>query len=497
MEDPQAGVLIEIVGILEDVLADIFYTRIPVLLDRHRSQRIRMMVTTRIERIREETARNGSLFQPAREGRPSEFTWKARGIFQAVIRQFRLDFLRHLRNDEIRSIVFLSIQLDHVPLSTLPSLNSPDEKQASGESILLAPSAPENPATGLGDSGPPDALAPQPAQPMAQVSEVRQPGLHPEPLIQTQEDEVPLPPRPVPDEARPGTAVHSRNALPGNFYLDYFGFECMPFNNTPDSHFYFPTQKHEEALSRLLYAISERKGFVMISGEIGSGKSTLCRTLLAQLPREVKTALITHTHIDADLLLQAISEDLGLETRDRNRYEILQRLNEYLIEQLAAGCTVCIIIDEAQNLSPAALEEVRMVSNLETEQEKLVQLILLGQPDLRDKIRLPQLRQLRQRISVQYHLEPLDCAEAVGYIRHRLKVANPAQTLNFTRRAMIEAYRYSGGVPRLINSLCDNALLTAFTRQTRTITHGLIREAGQDLDLEPQTTGLAHFFKFW
>jgi len=207
--------------------------------------------------------------------------------------------------------------------------------------------------------------------------------------------------------------------------------------------------------------------------------------------------LITHTHLDASQLVQAIAEDLGLSVHGKTRYEILQRLNEYLIEQLAAGCTVCIIIDEAQNLSPAALEEVRLISNLETEQEKLVQLILLGQPELRDKIRLPEMRQLRQRISVQYHLEPLCLSETLGYIRHRLKVGNPKQALDFTRGAMSEAHRYAGGVPRLINSLCDNALLTAYTRQTRAITRGLIREAGRDLDLEPQITGLAQFFRFW
>jgi general secretion pathway protein A len=155
-----------------------------------------------------------------------------------------------------------------------------------------------------------------------------------------------------------------------------------------------------------------------------------------------------------------------------------------LIEQLAQGAIVCVIIDEAQNLSTEALEEVRMISNLETEQEKLVQLILLGQPELRDKIRLPSMEQLRQRISVQYHLEPLSQEETSVYIQHRLRVASPTEPLRFKSRAMAEVYRHSGGVPRLINNLCDNALLTLYTRQQRVVTPRIVREAARDLNLD-------------
>lgn len=297
--------------------------------------------------------------------------------------------------------------------------------------------------------------------------------------------------------AQEAVAGSSPRALFGNFYQDYFGFEAMPFNNTLDTHFFFPSDKHQEALSRLIYAISERKGFVMISGAIGSGKSTLCRVLLGQLPREVKTAVITQTQLTSEQLVHAIAEDFGIATNGLSRYDTLLKLNDWLIAQLAAGATPVLIIDEAQNLSVEVLEEVRMITNLETEQEKLLQLILLGQPELRQKVRLPELRQLRQRISVQYHLEPLSRQETKDYIAHRLKIANPSRTLHFKKGAMAEAYLYSGGVPRLINTLCDQALLAAFTAETRDVTARMVRDIARDLELEQSAGSVGSFFRFW
>jgi len=534
--------LIEIEGTLKDVLPEVFQTRLPPILEQRREERVWMVVTTLVGARRKEAVQRGSFFRPARPGQPAEFTWLAGGLLHTVIRQFRLDFVRHLSPEELCSRVWLAIvahglnEADKAPSADpdpgpepLPAAprgvesaasrtlwNPPQAPQATASPALGSPlpapfysptaeqSAPlaeplaEPLAPAAGPESALESAAPARERQGAVIidasSELAQPAAaeapSEEPSPNAPREAAKAAPRASPPSWKPGE-------LPGNFYQDFFGFEFMPFNNTPDSHFFFPTEKHQEALSRLLYAISERKGFVLISGEVGAGKSTLCRTLISQLPREVQTALITHTHLDASQLVQAIAEDLGLSVHGKTRYEILQRLNEYLIEQLAAGCTVCIIIDEAQNLSPAALEEVRLISNLETEQEKLVQLILLGQPELREKIRLPEMRQLRQRISVQYHLDPLSQGETLGYIRHRLKVGNPKQALDFTRGAMSEAHRYAGGVPRLINSLCDNALLTAYTRQTRAITRGLIREAGRDLDLEPQITGLAQFFRFW
>jgi type II secretory pathway predicted ATPase ExeA len=195
--------------------------------------------------------------------------------------------------------------------------------------------------------------------------------------------------------------------------------------------------------------------------------------------------------------LRVIAEDLGLVSGGLARHEVVHALHEYLVRQLAADCTVCIIIDEAQNLSADALEELRMISNLETEREKLVQLILLGQPGLRETMGLPRLKQLRQRVAVQFHLEPLTRGETFGYIAHRLKKAGPKRKVRFPRAVMDEVWRYSGGVPRVINTLCDSALLSGFTQRTTKITRRMVREASRDLDLAPQHGGLAQFFKFW
>lgn len=529
------GIILEVQGVLNQVLPGVFRERLPVILANYRNMPVRLMITTQLDRIDDERRREGNYYLPARDGQPVAFTWKAAGAFHAVIRRFRLDFLRHLSPVDLRSPIYLAIWLGEdataylteeiartaqLPASRPAAQPVRDSLLGEDTGAELRISAPDqvvrNPLRAPRIAASKAAMAqpaPQPAppRPAAQVIE----AIHsaPAPLADPAETAHPEPqhepqpataaPQPNPTSSAPPTPrpvvrpARTAAALPGNFYQDWFGFEHMPFNNTPDPRFFLPTEKHQEALSRLIYAISERKGFVMISGEIGSGKSTLCRTLLAQLPNEVKTALITHTHIDPEQLVRAIAEDLDLPVAGKSKYEILQTINHFLVEQLAAGCTVCIIIDEAQNLSPAALEEVRMISNLETEEEKLVQLILLGQPELRDKIRLPEMLQLRQRIAVQYHLEPLTRSETLDYIQHRIRVAGPTEPLQFRKRAMIEVFNYSRGVPRLINTLCDNALLTAYTRETREITPDIIREAARDLDLEDQNPGLAGLFRFW
>ena len=510
MAEKSLPTYLEIEGILGDVMPEIFRRHLPHLLDLHRTDRVQMLVTTQTANPREQMEHGGSSFRPGRGGDSAQFTWKARGVFHAVIRQFRLDFLRHLTPTDHRCQILLAIypeQMDWTTVEAAPEVKAPANEPTihadAGETQNRSQEIPPTPrraaasresqrnavaahgsTLGAGAWGEHGAAVPK----LEDEPETREP---PEPPQST-----PTSPARVIDATPPPTTTGAPSLL-GNLYQEFFGFDLMPFNNTPDSTFYFPTDKHQEALSRLLYAISERKGFVMISGEVGAGKTTLCRSLLKQLPNEVKTALITHTHLDAMQLVIAIAEDLGIEVDGMSRYEVLRALYDYLIRQLAQGCTVCIIIDEAQNLSPAALEEVRMISNLETEREKLVQLILLGQPELREKVRLPSMRQLRQRISVQYHLDPLTRRETVGYIRHRIKVANASGELHFRRAAMVEAFRYSGGVPRLINTLCDNALLTAFTRRKRTVTARMIAEAARDLDLDPQTGGLAQFFKVW
>lgn len=266
-------------------------------------------------------------------------------------------------------------------------------------------------------------------------------------------------------------------------YQEYFGFKTMPFNTTPDSRFFFPSSKHAEALASLIYAITEHKGFVVITGEVGSGKTTVCRTLLGKLDAGTNVLLITNTNITCDELYEILCARCGMDGMGMDKAKRLELFQDYLRRQHASGIDVLLIIDEAQNLRAEVLEEIRMLSNIETETEKLLQIILLGQPELRRRLALPELRQFRQRIVVTYHLMPLDRAEAVQYIFYRLKIAGGTDKVKFTRRAMDEVYIYSKGVPRVINILCDNALLTCFVRETRVITQKIVRETARELGL--------------
>jgi general secretion pathway protein A len=546
-------ILLEIQGVLNQTLPGVFRDRIPAILATRGNFFVQLLITTEIDRVEMERCRQGSFFVPARDNLPTRFTWKAGGALDAVLRRFRLEFLRHLGPSDRGRPIYMSIVACENAFAFLAEPVARQEPKApqaetvatparTASAVTPPPEAPWTERLSLHEEPAPSATPaerPEPpnapsapteetvlSAPMASDKQVEPSAPAPEgetlqepPIIAAAPDLASAPAAtPAPDLAAasdsadaPAPAVApaaepraparpvgaAPTPLPGNFYQDWFGFERMPFNNTPDPRFFLATEKHQEALSRLIYAISERKGFVMISGEIGSGKSTLCRTLLTQLPKTVRTALITHTHIDGEQLVRAIAEDLGLAVAGLDKHDVLRRINEYLIEQLAQGAIVCVIIDEAQNLSAEALEEVRMISNLETEQEKLVQLILLGQPELRDKICRPNMEQLRQRIAVQYHLLPLTRAETSEYIRHRLRVAGHAEPLHFRKRAMAEAYRCSGGVPRVINNLCDNALLTLYTRQQRVVTPQVIREAARDLNLERPSSGLRAFLDAW
>lgn len=259
-------------------------------------------------------------------------------------------------------------------------------------------------------------------------------------------------------------------------YHKFYGFKEDPFNMTPNSRFFFESARHMEALSTLVYAIAARKGFVVITGEIGSGKTTVCRTLLNRLDATTQTALITNTHISGKDLLITILEDLEVEYRPGSKSRLLSQLNQYLIEQLRMDNNVVLIIDEAQNLKPAVLEEVRMLSNLETENEKLIQIIFLGQPELKKKLGLPGLEQLRQRIAVFYHLTPLSEEETRHYVQHRLAVACEKKRELFTDKAVNVVYHFSKGVPRLINQICDSALLSGFIYEKHTIDEDLMLE---------------------
>ncbi|MDK2971826.1 MAG: ral secretion pathway protein [Candidatus Sumerlaeota bacterium] len=246
-------------------------------------------------------------------------------------------------------------------------------------------------------------------------------------------------------------------------YLDHYGFQREPFNITPDSRFLFSSTRHKEAMAALLYGIEQRKGFIALTGEIGSGKTTICRTLLKELRRDdIRLALILNPQLDDLELLQAINAEYGIPHTSTSKRELLDELNGFLLEEYEKGNNCVLIIDESQRLSPVALEQVRLISNLELEDTKLIQIGLVGQPELDDLLHLPELEQLNQRITVRYHIDPLDFDEMEEYIVHRLHIAEPEHPVSFSPKALKAIYQYSGGIPRKINVLCDRCLLITF-----------------------------------
>ena len=266
-------------------------------------------------------------------------------------------------------------------------------------------------------------------------------------------------------------------------YQEFFGFDKMPFNNTPDTRFFFHSEQHQEALSTLLYAVNERKGFMLMTGEIGAGKTTVCRAFLNRLEANTKVAVITNTRLTERQLLQSICEEFGLWIPGSvGKVTLFNELNTFLVDQYRQGSNTVLVVDEAQNLRPEVLEEVRLISNLETEQDKLIQIILMGQPELRDIVELPELKQLKQRIVLRYHLYPLSEREAQAYVFHRLKVAGAGGNLKFSRSALQLVHQYSGGIPRVVNILCDNALLLAFVHESKKISEGIVQEVIRDLE---------------
>jgi len=260
-------------------------------------------------------------------------------------------------------------------------------------------------------------------------------------------------------------------------YFKYFEFKEPPFNLTPNSRFFFEGNKHKEALNSLFYAINQRKGFIVITGEIGSGKTTVSRALINKLDKNTEVVLITNTHLNSKDLLLTLLEDLEVEFQPGfYKAKLLSCLNEYLLAQVHQGRNVVLIIDEAQNLKPAVLEEVRMFSNLETETEKLIQIVLIGQPELKQKLALARLEQLRQRVAIYFHLSPLSFEEMQEYISYRLKVASQSNREYFTLEALQLVYQFSKGVPRLVNQICDFALLTGYVDGLRIIDEHIMQE---------------------
>lgn len=265
-------------------------------------------------------------------------------------------------------------------------------------------------------------------------------------------------------------------------YLEYYGLKEAPFNLTPDPRFLFFTPNHREAFDHLVYGIDNRKGFVELTGEVGSGKTTICRAVLAGLKRDVKTSLVLNPCLTESQLLRSILKDFGLKVKGRDRLVNLDTLNAFLLENLQLGNNVALIIDEAQDLSPAVLEQVRLLSNLETDQHKLLQIVLCGQPELRQRLAAPDLRQLRQRIGVRYHLLPLNELETGQYIEHRLKMAGWLNGRLFEPDAVRRIHDYARGIPRLINSVCDIALLAGYVASAAVIDGRCVSRAIRQLE---------------
>jgi len=273
-----------------------------------------------------------------------------------------------------------------------------------------------------------------------------------------------------------------------SIYNEYFGFKEAPFSLTPDPEFLFLSSVHREALAYLRYGLREKKGFVLITGEVGSGKTTLLRSLLKDVHREIRTALIINPRVEFAELMHAIFTDLevDLEGPLTTKTEQLDAFYEYLLEQHEVGRNVVLIFDEAQHLSLPLLEEIRLLSNFETPKEKLLQIIFVGQPELRQKLALPQLRQLRQRISVRYHINPLNMQEIAEYIKHRLQVAGRNDSELFSPKAIDAIYEFSGGTPRLVNVICDAALLAGFADGKDRIDAALMQETLKEHHLYDQ-----------
>jgi general secretion pathway protein A len=264
--------------------------------------------------------------------------------------------------------------------------------------------------------------------------------------------------------------------------LEYYGLSEPPFNITPNPRFLFYSAKHREAFNHLLYGIRERKGFVQLTGEVGAGKTTLCRALLDQLGQNFSTALILNPVLDADQLIKAIAMEFGLNARGLDRVDAIAEINAFLLEQMAQDRETVLIIDEAQDLTNDLLEQVRLLSNLETDDRKLLQIVLMGQPELRDRLNHHGLRQLRQRITVRYHLRPLKHSEIAQYIQHRLHISGGKGPPYFTPAALWRIHRYSKGIPRLINALCDKCLLAGFVHARDRIDFRMVGRAIRELE---------------
>ena len=282
-------------------------------------------------------------------------------------------------------------------------------------------------------------------------------------------------------------------------YAAYFGLKENPFSLSPEPRYLFLSEQHRDALNCMIYGIKEKKGFVLISGDIGIGKTTICRSLINLLDDSVETALIFNTAIsDLDLLETVIGEyGIAIISGSKTKKNYIDVLNDFMLRNFAAGKTAVLVIDEAQNLSHGVLEQIRMLSNLETETEKLIQIILIGQPELSNTLMLPALRQLNERITVRYDLKPLSSLEVSEYIQHRLIVAQGPGSLKFTKGAFNLIYTFTEGIPRRINALCDRALLIAYTKNVSKIDRKIVKLAVHDIGINYFQKTISSGRKIW
>jgi type II secretory pathway predicted ATPase ExeA len=287
-------------------------------------------------------------------------------------------------------------------------------------------------------------------------------------------------------------------------YEAYYGFSEKPFSLTPDPKYLYRSQSHGNAFDLLQYAIRRREGFAVVTGDIGTGKTTLCRALLEQIDRTTFTALVLNPFLTEEDLLRRILQDFGVISREEikvgrianvTKQELIEALYDFLLSLIPLKASAVLIIDEAQNLPLPVLEQIRILSNLETDKEKLLQIILVGQLNLQTLLRSPEMRQLDQRVSIRYELKPLDDETVAAYVAHRLTIAGGGAAVSFTAKALQQVHRWSGGIPRLINLICDRALLAAFSVRANRITPEMVTHAADSLDLQLPRANLLHWFR--
>jgi general secretion pathway protein A len=281
-------------------------------------------------------------------------------------------------------------------------------------------------------------------------------------------------------------------------YESYYGFAEKPFSLTPDPKYLYRSQSHADAFDLLQYAIRRREGFVVVTGDIGTGKTTLCRALLEQIDRTTFTALVLNPFLTEEDLLKRILQDFGVISRDDvkagrvshvTKQDLIETLYDFLLSLIPIKASAVLIIDEAQNLPLPVLEQIRILSNLETDKEKLLQIILVGQLNLQTLLRAPEMRQLDQRVSIRYELQPLDRETVSAYVAHRLTIAGGNASVAFTAKALRQVHRRSGGIPRLINLICDRSLLAGYSIRTDRITPEMVTRAATSLDVQSPGEG--------